>query len=507
MQAPVKTSSSSVRRDVPTNMLSQLQEQSDVTQPPSRRMSLFGSVGNISVLSFEYNREVRDMLKEIENKGPRERLVKTIIVIIIPLITLLSICIVSLVENVENFQTQRETISAIQDNNDYNRVVLSLMAERGLSAIFIGSNDMAKEKVYSQLLVRRSKTNDAIGQLRVWPDGGLQTSAEVIKSKTDLQDLVKEFRHKINRTMNVTIKDDMDFYTNITQALSREAIYKSRSHDGNLWPEIVAQDSLLQLSDFMGIERAIGGTRFAACRLDEDLSEMFREAALKGDILRRMAETYHTSVAEHLREELSKIDSEQQAVDDMKESIFENANICESHGEEYASQQSLDWYGNVTEVIETISKVRNALSEQTKQTSKENLHSAQTKVIILGTVVSIIILLCLAAGIYNALHIQNLLTTIGMYAKKLHSKTQELKFEKKRTDQLLYQRLPKSVADQLRCNKRVTAGYFDCVGIYFSDIIGFTELSTQSTPMEVVDLLNSLYRYGDKCIYFSCTNG
>ncbi|GAU92595.1 hypothetical protein RvY_04652-2 [Ramazzottius varieornatus] len=91
----------------------------------------------------------------------------------------------------------------------------------------------------------------------------------------------------------------------------------------------------------------------------------------------------------------------------------------------------------------------------------------------------------------------NLLKRMEKYSSDLEELVEErtaaFMEEKKKSEELLGQMLPKAVAEKLKRGEYIEAETFISVTICFSNVMDFAELSAKSSPLEIVNLLNGLY--------------
>ncbi|CAI9736311.1 receptor-type guanylate cyclase gcy-4-like [Octopus vulgaris] len=99
----------------------------------------------------------------------------------------------------------------------------------------------------------------------------------------------------------------------------------------------------------------------------------------------------------------------------------------------------------------------------------------------------------------------NLIRLLESYSNNLEQvvieRTHDLEVEKAKIDHIISQMLPKKVVEELKHGNKVEPEDFNCVTVFYSDIVGFTTIAKNSQPMQVVDLLNNLYSTFDSILH------
>ena len=72
--------------------------------------------------------------------------------------------------------------------------------------------------------------------------------------------------------------------------------------------------------------------------------------------------------------------------------------------------------------------------------------------------------------------------------------------QRDQADKLLYNVLPKGIAERLKQSNETIAEEFDSASVLFADIVNFTPISARFGPYEVVDMLNELFSHFDELV-------
>jgi len=89
--------------------------------------------------------------------------------------------------------------------------------------------------------------------------------------------------------------------------------------------------------------------------------------------------------------------------------------------------------------------------------------------------------------------LKNSLDEIQLLNESLSSKNIQVEVEREKSEQLLLNILPKTIAERLKKGEKHIADPIQEVSIFFCDIVGFTKLSEKITPAELVQKLNEIF--------------
>ncbi len=364
--------------------------------------------------------------------------------------------------------------------------------ERDYSAYFLSSDDNDKDAEL-QLRDAHHHTDKSYYDLIVWPDK-LIVKEEPLDTKDKFDKFLVAYRAMV-WSRKVTVDECLIFYSNtISGLLDASVALIVLPSNGDLWPNVIAFQAMLRAEEASGAQMAIGASFHHDCVMDVFLHDWFIALEEVLYTYLKLSFDYDARVKDEYEETLD--DGLSDLIEAMKVNITSTTfkKYCMSETAVWRHDENKRWLKEMLEFTMHIADVGKHSGHIIEDMLIQIEHKARNNMIVYCMIVIVFIGSCAVLGTWYAVSMFKMTGRMHAFANKISEKTAELKEEKKKTEKLLYQMLPKIIAERLKRNEEIKAEYYDCVTIYFSDIVGFTSISAKSSPHEVCELLNLLYR-------------
>ncbi|KZC06433.1 Atrial natriuretic peptide receptor 1 [Dufourea novaeangliae] len=379
-------------------------------------------------------------------RGRRIQLLQMLVLPFIPILAL----IVQTANTLHDILIYRQEVSDIESQvtiaTDLGKVVTRMQLERSEVAFFIYTNG---NTLRSNLTQRFAITDQALHNMTTWPLVSVprdesKTQTYDVVSKEAFQARLEDFRQKISSEES-SITEVMAWYTSVNAAMLDHLTNQIKETDNSgVWRYLIAFKNLLRSIESLGIASVYGINYFGrGILVGDNYVSYVRHEALGRDLLTGSL-TYVPSL-KHFYAELTRTMPDYGRIKSRRDEILKNQK------REPSVDDAIAYFDSMATYVDELRKLQRELRHMIRD----------------------------------------------MYAANLAQKARELKQEKGKSDTLLFQMLPPSVAQQLKQTQQVPAEFYEAVTVYFSDIVGFTEIAAENTPLEVVTFLNSIYKLFD----------
>ncbi|EDW91669.1 uncharacterized protein LOC6531123 [Drosophila yakuba] len=426
--------------------------------------------------------------------GRRLQLMQMIILPFIPILALIVQTSVTLQEILEYRSAVADIETQVTIATDLGKVVTRLQLERSEVAFYIFTNG---SKQRANLTLRFENTDHALNNMTTWSEISVPTAPdededdrEMMLNRYEFQSRLNEFRDRVRlEPEESSITEVMNWYTSINRGLLHHLNEQIKETDNSgVWRYLVGFKNLLKSIECQNIATSFGIRYYGRGSLTAEnfvsyvryefmAREMINSTLNYAPMLRYM----YTNITSTKRFHRAK----QMSITLLKN----NPNVSNE-------RSAIEYYELMNNYTDDLRIIQKALRRLIKEYVDKTLVEADRKEAI-G--IAILVVVLLVSPVIIVL-VKNAAATIQLYALNLSQKAKELKREKRKSDSLLFQMLPPSVAMQLKQTQQVPAELYEAVTIYFSDIVGFTEIAADCTPLEVVTFLNSIYRVFDERI-------
>ncbi|XP_070206498.1 uncharacterized protein [Littorina saxatilis] len=416
----------------------------------------------------------------LTDTGKRLQLLKILSLTLLPILGLWAFTVFSLSDSIQGKFDIEQTQYAVKFSVEIGMFLDRIQRERDMSVLYLS---ILGPETKTFLMNEYLLTDQALEQLSDWPvknDG-----QPMFQSKKDFREFLQEHRNQLDPT-NYDIYVEMDFYSFLIERFI-EWMYGAirESNMASIWKILVAYQKIVTVMEHIGIERALGTVFFVEGGFPtQSVYERYNNRVNIFKANYRSAVLYSKMVDPIFQQGVTATGTNLTAV--IEDFRFETQHAMVT---EPSITKGQWWFDNMTLYLDTLLMIQRELADLINGQLEEIIQAEEKNLTISACFLVIVILMC-PLVIYS---VEALTSDIQKYAIALVDKTKDLGKEKKKMDELLYQMVPRQVAQAMKMNESVDAEYFKSVTIMFSDIYGFTKLSMTLPPMEIVSILNNLY--------------